>query len=123
MELKDGSTKTLTDDWRKAENPRAKSEQFRAKTVFKLASESTGRRPFGKQSTRKVSDFPAPQALPDPVVKPVSVKTQVVRPDFVLRDSGECADTFRKRLLDLVSDEGENGLENFVWRSLGSPNQ
>ncbi|CAE7439381.1 RE2 [Symbiodinium natans] len=119
MNFEDGSSKTLNDDWRKSDDPRAKQDKyFKGKTVFKLASKPTGRRLVGKQST-----LPRPEVhveMPPPV--PSSrTSTQKLSPEVVLRDHGEYADTFRKRVFDLVADEAVDpmkGLENFVKRSL-----
>ena len=54
MEFEDGSTTSVTADWRTSDDPRAAREKrFRGRTVLKLASVPTGRKLLGKQSTLK----------------------------------------------------------------------
>ena len=67
MEFEDGSTTSVTDDWRTSDDPRAMQEKrFKGRTVFKLASVPTGRKLLGKQSTLKP---------PEPLeVKPQKIK-------------------------------------------------
>ena len=45
MEFEDGSTTSVTDDWRASDDPRAVQEKrFKGRTVFKLASVQAGRK-------------------------------------------------------------------------------
>ena len=97
MEFEDGSTTSVTDDWRTSDDPRAAQEKrFEGRTVLKLASVPTGRKLLGKQSILKP---------PEPLeVKPQKIKDsklQVVRPPTSQASdplAAEYKDTFRERL-------------------------
>ena len=68
LEYEDGTRAELVDNWRVAEDPRAKLEKpFVGKTVFKLRSKPTGKKLVGKQSTLPAPVeplVPQPQPLP-----------------------------------------------------------
>ena len=52
MEFDGGSKTSVTDNWMTSDDPKAKQPRhFKGKTVFKLASQRTGRKLVGKQST------------------------------------------------------------------------
>ena len=54
MEFDDGSKTSVTENWMTSDDPKAKQPRhFKGKTVFKLASQRTGRKLVGKQSTLK----------------------------------------------------------------------
>ena len=54
MEFEDGTTTSISDDWRTSDDPRAVQEKrFKGRTVFKFASVPTGTKLRGKQSTLK----------------------------------------------------------------------
>ena len=67
MEFEDGSTTSVTDDWRASDDPSALQEKrFKGRTVFKFASVPTGRELLGKKATLKP---------PEPLeVKPQKIK-------------------------------------------------
>ena len=118
MEFEDGSTTSVTDDWRTSDDPRAMQEKrFKGRTVFKLASVPTGRKLLGKQSTLKP---------PEPLeVKPQRIqdsKLQVVPPPTSQASNplaAEYKDTFRERLFQALAADGSyDGLESFVTKSL-----
>ena len=57
MEFDDGSKTSVTDNWMTSDDPKAKpakqSRHSKGKTVCKLASQKTGWKLVGKQSTLK----------------------------------------------------------------------
>ena len=100
MEFEDGSTTSVTDDWRTSDDPRAVQEKrFKGRTVFKLASVPTVKPQKIKDSKRQVVPPPTSQASN--------------------RLAAEYKDTFRERLFQaLAADGSHDGLESFVMQSL-----
>ena len=69
MEFDDGSKTSVRDNWMTSDDPKAKPPRhFKGKTVFKLASQKTGRKLVGKQSTLKPPEplEPKPKKIQDP---------------------------------------------------------
>ena len=100
FEYSDGRKETLTDNWRKAENPKDKApERFVGRTVLKLSSKPTGRKLTGKQSTLP-EPTPKTKALPQPL--PQEPETEAPQPLFKQPHKGlkeqSTEDTFRLRL-------------------------
>ena len=99
FEYADGRKETLTDNWRKSENPKGPSpERFVGRTVFKLSSKPTGRKLVGKQTT-----LPEPTPLkPKPQPQPQELSVEAPQPLFKQPQKGlkeqSTEDTFRLRL-------------------------
>ena len=69
LEFDDGSKTSVTDNWMTSDDPKAKQPRhFKGKTVFKLASQRTGRKLVGKQSTLKPPEpiEPKPKRVRNP---------------------------------------------------------
>ena len=124
MEFDDGSKTSVTDNWMTSDDPKARQPRhFKGKTVFKLASQRTGRKLVGKQSTLKP---PEPlESKPKPVQDPklqVQVVPQPSQPTSKPVDPKvvQFQDTFRERLFQALAADGSyDGLESFVlsrWR-------
>ena len=68
FEYADGRKETLTDNWRKSENPKGPApERFVGRTVFKLSSKPTGRKLVGKQTTLPEPTPLKPKPQPQPL--------------------------------------------------------
>ena len=126
MEFDDGSKTSVTDNWTTSDDPKAKQPRhFKGKSVFKLASQRTGRKLVGKQSTLKP---PEPlESKPKPVQDPklqVQVVPQPSQPTSKPVDPKvvQFQDTFRERLFQALAADGSyDGLESFVSKSLEDP--
>ena len=126
MEFDDGSKTSVTDNWMTSDDPKARQPRhFKGKTVFKLASQRTGRKLVGKQSTLKP---PEPlESNPKPVQDPklqVQVVPQPSQPTSKPVDPKvvQFQDTFRERLFQALAADGSyDGLESFVSKSLEDP--
>ena len=108
MEFEDGSTTSVTDDWRTSDDPRAVQEKrFKGRTVCKLASVPTGRNLLGKQSTLKPPE-------PLEVKRSASSNFSGFQPL-----AAEYKNTFRERLFQaLAAGVSYDGTESFVTKSL-----
>ena len=51
MEFEDGTKRTFTDNWRFSEDPCAKVDAFKGRTISLMKSKPSGQRVFGKTST------------------------------------------------------------------------
>ena len=126
MEFDDGSKTSVTDNWMTSDDPKAKqSRHFKGKTVFKLASQRTGRKLVGKQSTLKPPEplESKPKPVQDPILQ-VQVVPQPPQPTSKTVDPKlvQFQDTFRERLFQaLAADVSYDGLESFVSKSLEDP--
>ena len=126
MEFDDGSKTSVTDNWMTSDDPKAKQPRhFKGKAVFKLASQRTGRKLVGKQSTLKP---PEPlESKPKPVQDPklqVQVVPQPSKPASKPVDPKvvQFQDTFRERLFQALAADGSyDGLESFVSKALEDP--
>ena len=110
MEFDDGATSSVTDNWMTSNDPQAKQPRhFKGKTVFKFASQKTGRKLLGKQSTLEPSEplEPQPKKVQDPklqvqvVSQPPQSTLKPVDPKLV-----QCKDTFRERLFQALAADG-----------------
>ena len=102
MEFDDGSKTAVTHNWMTSDDPKAKqSRHFTGRTVFKLASQKTGRKLVGKKSTLKPPEpiEPRPEKVQDPKLK-VQVVPQPPQPTSKPVDPKlvQYQDTFRARL-------------------------
>ena len=94
---------TLTDNWRKSENPKGPApERFVGRTVFKLSSKPTGRKLVGKQTTLPEPTPLKPQPQPQPLEQEQELSVEAPQPLFKQPQKGlkeqSTQDTFRLRL-------------------------
>ena len=102
------------------------SRHFKGKTVFKLASQKTGRKLVGKQSTLKPPEpiQPRPEKVQDPrlQVQAVPQPPQPLQSLLILK-LAKYQDSFREGLFQALAaaDGSCDGLELFVVKSLEDP--
>ena len=110
LQYEDGTTQTLTDNWRTVENPKGNApKRFVGYTLFKLKSPV----PANRVSTGKQSTFPAskPQALQqtsEPQPSPKTLPPRSVEDRFALRLSQASAGTleaFKVTLLEQLNEQ------------------
>ena len=103
FEYADGRKETLTDNWRKADNPKGPApERFVGRTVFKLSSKPTGRKLVGKQTTLPEPTPLKPKPQPQPLEQEQELSVEAPQPLFKQPQKGlkeqSTEDTFRLRL-------------------------
>ena len=120
FEYADGRKETLTDNWRKAANPKGPApERFVGRTVFKLSSKPTGRKLVGKQTTLPEPTPLKPKPQPQPLEQEQELSVEAPQPLFKQPQKGlkgqSTEDTFRLRLQQTSSGT----LEGFARATFG----
>ena len=100
IEFDDSSKSSVIDNWMTSDDPKARqSRHFKAKIIFKLASQKIGRKLVGKQSTPPEPLEPEPKKVQDPklqvqvVPQPPQSILNPVHPKLV-----QFKDTFREKI-------------------------